>query len=396
MRVVIAAVGWTGHAFPAISLGRALRDRGHSVSIETFERWRPAIEALGLGFLPARERIRFAPADASGGDALGLTDAAGELVPVLSELGAEAVVADMFTLAAALAADVTGLPRATLIPHPYPVREPGLPLYPLGLLPPRTRGGALAWRLAWGAAGTRLPATRLARVRAELDAVRAELGLPPLADYDGQISDRLALVATFPQLEYPRRWPAHVHVTGPMPFELPHPPVELPEGDEPLVLVAASTERDPDMRLVGTALEALAEEPVRVVASANRAGAPRPETPANARVHEWVSYSQVLPQAALVVCHGGHGTVARALAAGVPVLVVPPAGDMAENGARVTWAGTGLMLPNRLLAPASLRATVRRLLGEGRFARRAGELEAWARANDGARAGAALVEGLER
>ncbi|HLM31153.1 MAG TPA: nucleotide disphospho-sugar-binding domain-containing protein [Solirubrobacterales bacterium] len=393
MRVVIAAVGWTGHAFPAISLARALRGRGHGVWVETFERWRGVIEELGLGFLPARERIGFASADA-GGDAPGLAAAARELGPVLGDIGADAVVADMFTLAPALAADVAGVPRATLIPHPYPVREPGLPLYPLGLLPPRSAAGALGWRVAWSAAGTRLPATRLGRVRAELDAVRADLGLPPLGGYDGQISERLALVATFPQLEYPRHWPAHVHVTGPMPFELDHQPVELPAAGGPLVVVAASTERDPDMRLISTALEALAEEPVRVIASANRAGALVPEAPANARVHEWVSYSQVLPDAALVVCHGGHGTVARALAAGVPVLIVPPAGDMAENGARVTWAGAGLMLPNRLLAPSSLRAVVRRLLGEDRFAGRAREIGAWARENDGAAAGAALVEGL--
>src|SRR5215213_2640820 len=117
MRVVIAAVGWTGHAFPAISLARALRGRGHGVWVETFERWRGVIEELGLGFLPARERIGFAPAEAGG-----------ELGPVLGDIGADAVVADMFTLAPALAADVTRVPRATLIPHPYPVREPGLPL----------------------------------------------------------------------------------------------------------------------------------------------------------------------------------------------------------------------------------------------------------------------------
>ena len=77
-------------------------------------------------------------------------------------------------------------------------------------------------------------------------------------------------MATFPQLEYPRRWPAGVHVTGPMEFELPYPDIELPEGDAPLVLVAPSTAQDPELRLVRVALEALAEEPVRVVATTNR------------------------------------------------------------------------------------------------------------------------------
>ena len=116
--------------------------------------------------------------------------------------------------------------------------------------------------------------------------------------------------------------------------------------------------------------------------------------PANARVVPWLSYSQVMPEAALVVSHGGHGTVARALETGVPVLVCPPAGDMAENGARVAWAGAGLMLPGRLVSPRRLRLAVRRLLGEGRFAARAEAIASWSRGNDGAARGADLVEGL--
>ena len=55
-----------------------------------------------------------------------------------------------------------------------------------------------------------------------------------------------------------------------MTFELPHPEIELPPGDAPLVLVAPSTAHDSDNHLVRTALAALADEPVRVVATTNR------------------------------------------------------------------------------------------------------------------------------
>ena len=125
----------------------------------------------------------------------------------------------------------------------------------------------------------------------------------------------MALVATYPQLEYPRAWPASVQVTGPMAFEVPHPEIELPPGDGPLILVAPSTAHDSENQLVRTALAALAEEQVRVVATTNRV---RPQTPivppANAVLVDWLSYSQLMPIAALVISHGGHGTVARALA----------------------------------------------------------------------------------
>jgi UDP:flavonoid glycosyltransferase YjiC (YdhE family) len=110
----------------------------------------------------------------------------------------------------------------------------------------------------------------------------------------------------------------------------------------------------------------------------------------------WLSYSQLMPLADVVVCHGGHGTVARALDAGAPLLCCPAVGDMAENGMRVQWSGAGLSLPRRLLGPKSLRASVRRILGDPGYRERAQELAAWSRAHDGAEAGAVAVEELAR
>ena len=160
-----------------------------------------------------------------------------------------------------------------------------------------------------------------------------------------------------------------------------------------MVLVAPSTAQDPDCRLVRVALEALADEPVRVLATTN-GHMPREgiEVPANARLYGWLRYSQAMAAADLVVCHGGHGTVARALGAGVPVLCCPAVGDMAENGARVGGAGVGLALPGRLLGRGSLRVAVRRILRDPGFRRRAGEIAAWGEENDGAANGAELVE----
>jgi UDP:flavonoid glycosyltransferase YjiC (YdhE family) len=189
-----------------------------------------------------------------------------------------------------------------------------------------------------------------------------------------------------------RRWPEGVHVTGPMQFEVPYADVELPDGDGPLVLVAPSTAQDPELRLLRVALEALAGEPVRVVATTNRLDpGPLPAAPGNAVVVDWLSYSQVMPRASLVICHGGHGTVARALAAGVPVLCCPHVGDMAENSARAAWAGAGLMLPWRLLAAGPLRWTSRRILGDPSFSHRAREFKRWSQQNNGAERGAELL-----
>jgi UDP:flavonoid glycosyltransferase YjiC (YdhE family) len=164
------------------------------------------------------------------------------------------------------------------------------------------------------------------------------------------------------------------------------------------VLVAPSTAQDPECRLVRVALEALAEEPVRVLATTNRhrPARPLPSPPDNAVLVDWLSYSQGMAASDLVVCHGGHGTVARALGAGAPVICCPAVGDMAENGARVAWSGAGLMLPWRLLGRRTLRLTVRRILADPAFRARAGEIAAWGSTHDGAVRGARLVESLAR
>jgi UDP:flavonoid glycosyltransferase YjiC (YdhE family) len=386
--LLVAAFGDSGHALPAIALARGLQGRGHRAVVESWERWREAVEGEGLEFVAAQEYRPFAGVADPRDGAPSIADAARALLPLLDELRPDLVVSDILTGAPALAAELRGVGRATLIPHVYPVADEGVPFYGFGAMPPRTAVGRELWRAARPVldAGLR-------RGLRELNRTRAELGLPPAREFHAGISRELALVATLPQLEYPRRWPPHVQVTGPMVYETPYPSVELPPGDRPLVVVAPSTAKDRGARLVRASLEALAAEPVRVLATTNRAvPAEEVETPANARVVDWVSYGQVMPEAALVICHGGHGTVVRALAAGAPVLSCGSAGDMAENGARLAWAGAGLAIPRRLVAPGPVRWAARRILGEPRFRSGAREIAEWARRNDGAARGAELVE----
>jgi UDP:flavonoid glycosyltransferase YjiC (YdhE family) len=391
LRILVAAFGDAGHVFPAIALGKALAARGHEVVIETWEERRAAVEGAGLGFAAAEEYRMFPPPDPDSEEGQHAAEAAQALMPLLEDLQPHVVVSDILTLAPTLAAERAGIPLATLVPHIYPVVEPGLPFFAIGLRPPRTGLGRRAWRYGHD----RALRIGLAQGRRDLNVQRGRLGLPPIDRFHGGISPDLALVATYPQLEYPRSWPPGVEVTGPMTFELPHPEIELPPGDDPLVLVAPSTAHDSDNHLVRTALAALADEPVRVVATTNRVAPQRPiEVPANAKLVEWLSYSQLMPAASLVVSHGGHGTVARALGAGTPVLVCPIIGDMSETAMRVAWAGAGLSLPWRLCRPAPLRWAARRLLHEPSFAAKAQEIAAWGAENSGAMRGAELVECL--
>ncbi len=233
--------------------------------------------------------------------------------------------------------------------------------------------------------------------RDEMNVTRERLGRPPLERFHGGISETLALVGTYPQLEYPRKWPAGTHVTGPLFFELPADPVEVPDGSDPLVVVAPSTAQDRECDLVRATLAGLADEPVRVLATVNRRKPTEAiEVPANAVLTDWLPYSQVMPQADLVISHGGHGTIVRALHSGAPVLCCPAGGDMGENGARVSWSGAGLSLPRRLVSPRGVRLAARRTLGNPAYRERAREIAEWSAANDGAERASRLVEETAR
>jgi UDP:flavonoid glycosyltransferase YjiC (YdhE family) len=397
LRVLLGAFGDPGHAFPMIALGRALAARGHEVTLQTWRRWQADVEAEGLAFAPAPEYEVFP----SGPEPLdfyeAVVHATADTVPLVRELAPDVVVADILTLAPALAAEIDGRPCATLIPHVYPHTLPDAPIYSLGARLPRTAFGRALWR------GFQPPVRRgLQRGRSELNHTRARLGLAPLAHVHGGISRRLALVATFPQLEYPRAWPPTVHVVGPLMWEPPAREVELPRGgsrgagpEAPLVLIAPSTAQDTKHELLRAALRGLANEPVRVLATYNHRLPPRPlPVPENARVVDWVSYSRTMPQCDLVVCHAGHGTLARALASGCAVVACPAVGDMNENAARLDWAGAGVRVPRRFLSPRVLRLAVGRALDDPSIGDRTRELAEWAAAHDSGEAAARLVEGL--
>ncbi len=261
---------------------------------------------------------------------------------------------------------------------------------------PRTAAGRAVWRRAQPVVGRGLE-----RGRRELNETRARLGLAALDHVHGGISAELAIVATFPQLEYPRRWPEHVHVVGPLMWEPPAPedPLAELEGEvdaqdgRPLVLVAPSTAQDAEHRLLHASLRGLADAPVRVLATWNRRLPSRPlPVPENARVVDWLVYTREMPRSAVVVCHAGHGTLVRALSCGCAVVACPAVGDMNENAARLDWAGAGVRLPRRFVSPRTVRLAVERAIEEPSIRARARELAQWHAAHDPGAAAAELVE----
>ncbi|MBN9110864.1 MAG: glycosyltransferase [Pseudonocardia sp.] len=363
-----------GHVFPLVPGLRALASRGHRVHVRTAPDLVDRLAGAGVltGGIEASAidpRITAHVAASDGPDGRGVDDLADllarsrweaeDLHACVDRLRPAALLVDGNTYGAATAAPTTGLPWAIVLPSVLPYPGAGIPPYGLGLRP---RGGplgavrdAVLWKVVERAYGKAL--------LPGLNDVRRAEGLPPLRSaleyVDG--ADRV-LVLTGEPLEYPRTdLPAHIRIVGGQPWDPPaDEPAWLAEPGAPWVLVTCSTHYQGDEALAATAVEALRDEPVRVLVTLADAydTATLPQAP-NVRVERFVPHAPVLARAAAVVCPSGMGIVAKSVAAGVPVVAVPFGRDQPEVARRVAQAGTGVVLPARKLAPARLRQAVR-------------------------------------
>ncbi len=389
-RILLCGFGDPGHTFPLIALGRALVERGYDATVQSWSRWRSDIEGEGLSFSPAPEYKVF-PAR---GEALkpyqAAVRAARTTAELIREIEPKVVVCDVITAAPVLASELEETPWATLVPHLYPVNSPDLPPYGMGCLPPDTDAGKKAWEFVG-----KISNKGVEQGRRQLNGARDRLGLPPLGFTHGGISRSLCLVGTYPQLEYPRSWPDYVEITGPLAWERSEGDYDEPTGDGPLIVVAPSTSKDPQHRLLRSVLKGLEKMQVRVLGTTNglEPDVPLPKV-GNGVVVDWLAYGRAMSQADLVICHGGHGTMTRALELGVPVLVTPVEGDMAENAARAAWSKAGTYVPWRLVSPTSIRWAVRSMLANPTYKDRALEFKRWSSANNGASNAADAVDKL--
>jgi|SRR5947209_7282463 len=186
-----------------------------------------------------------------------------------------------------------------------------------------------------------------------------------------------------------------MRMVGPCNWDPPaEPPAWLDDGDQrPLVLVTISSEFQDDGKLIATALEALRDKPVRVVATSLDTNPASFDVPPNARVERFLPHAPLLERAACVVCHGGMGITQKALARGIPVCVVPFGRDQLETARRVEVADAG----TRLLA-TKLNATRLRTATDTAMTKRAGaaRVAEGYRAAGGAPVAAGHIEELMR
>jgi UDP:flavonoid glycosyltransferase YjiC (YdhE family) len=240
------------------------------------------------------------------------------------------------------------------------------------------------------------------RMIATLDGMRQQAGFPGLPALDQLWRPRERIISTsLAEFDVPPApgWDMVRHAGPVLEDEKFAVPTVLPwpESDPtPLVLVSFSTgfeQRNVDK--VQRALDALADLPVRVVATTGGIVAPNElAAPDNAIVLNYAAHDPILRRAALVVGHGGHGTAMRALLHGVPMVVIPGlAGDQPFVAAAVQEWGAGIALPGDADADA-MRAAAKEVLATASYRENAGRRARPLAANDGAANAANEVEAL--
>lgn len=147
-------------------------------------------------------------------------------------------------------------------------------------------------------------------------------------------------------------------------LELP-PDVErfLAAGDAPLVFTPGSAMIH-GREFFATALAACTRLGVRAIFATRDAAQLPPELPAGVLATGYVPFSRLLPRTAAIVHHGGIGTLAQALAAGIPQLVMPMAHDQPDNANRLVRLGVGRRLYPEKFDPANVTTELQSLLND--------------------------------
>lgn len=380
--VLLPTLGSAGDVHPMIAIGLALRARGHRATVITSPYHQALIERQGLGFLPVGT---LAEAEAAIHDPdlwhprRGFRVVAERVIapatPVIYRLiearagPGTVIVGSSIAFGARLAAEKLGLPLATLHLQPAVIRS----LADHGMFgdlrlsarQPRWWKRSLIGFADWLVIDRQLGPP--------LNEFRATLGLAPVRHILGDwLHSPRAVIGAFPEWYAERQpdWPAQLTLTG-FPLWDGGDATALPAAAESFlaagpasVVFTAGSAAATQHAFFRESLAAVRRLGVRAMLVTNHAAQLPASLPAGVAAFGYLPFSRLLPRAAALVHHGGIGTVAQAIHAGIPQLVVPSGHDQFDNGWRVTRLALGASLPEARYRGAPAAALLARLLGD--------------------------------
>lgn len=415
-RIVIATFGSLGDVHPAIALGLGLKARGHDVSIAVSEFFRSKIELEGLGFHPIPPELgNLEPAfierilDAKTGTQTVIREL---VLPVLRQTysnlmqaiqDADLFISSDFVFAAPLIAQKTGIPWVSYLLSPasfFSVYDP--PKLPGFVNLPQLPSVERALNRAV------LQLARLTTVQwfKPVRQLRQELGLPPGNHplFKDKYSPHLVLAMFSSVLGAPQPdWIPQAQVTGFAFYDQLLPGQDLSaeltdflaSGSPPVVFTLGSSAVQRAGNFYTESLEAVKALGCRAIFLVgveefqNELPTPLPE---GMIAVDYAPFSELFPQAAAIVHQGGVGTIAQALRAGVPMLVVPYAFDQPDNATRVVRLGVAQQISRESYCREQVVTALRQLLNNPTYKIAAQSVKERVNAEDGVQSACDAIE----
>lgn len=357
MKIVMLNEGSAGDMHPLFGVARALAQRGHRIVICTNDVYRAPIERLGLGFAStgtvAQYDAGLANPDLWRSTRARITAWRTGVVPrrrMMFDTVMKQLDADTVLVCGMIGAGVGGAIREKF----------GVPLVTAALAPSTFLSARLPPRGAglpcWAPFPLRAIALRgLDRlidrvIGPDLNRFRRDLGLPPLSNIRCRtIFSPNGTLALFPSWFAPPQpdWPAPVTLTGFPLFEEQEQDLDpmlqafLARGSAPVVFTAGTGMRHAHA-FFSAACALLLRTGLRGILLSKSAQQIPADLPPDILYRQYVPLAKLLPRCRALVHHGGIGTTAQALAAGIPQLIVPFAFDQFDNAARVSRLGCGI------------------------------------------------------
>ena len=378
MHALLVTVGTGGDIFPYIGLGRVLRARGHQVTLVAPEDFASLAAEYGIAFravvsLQENHELlanpdfwhRFKAGGVAARWGMRLLERQYQLISELADGEQTIFVSNPGLVAATIVAQKRGKPMANLILQPWMIPSSIAPPVMFGYEFPRaTPRWALKvfWRLL-DTAGDWL-------VGQEINRIRLSAGLPRVRGILTHWLSPELIIGMFPEWYGPPQadWPRQIRLAGFPMFDgtvqegLPPGLREFCSAGTPPIVFTFGTGMMHAMKMFNAAVEACRILNRRGIFLTKYTDQLPASVPPFIGHWDFAPFQELFPHCAAVVHHGGIGTTAKALAAGVPQLILPLAFDQPDNGIRMKRLGAGDWLKQRKISGGSIAERLSRLI----------------------------------
>lgn len=376
LNILLVAEGTYGDIYPLIGLGKALRKRGHDVTLITNALYERVAREEGLNFISSTPENVYLEllnnpdiwhplrsVDLMYKQLKRFSEPTCEIIEASNVTGKTVIVANYLAISARLAQDKLGIPVATVLSSPFLVYT----VYDIAIFPtwlPKIVKSIIINCIHHFFIDPKLDFINEFHTKYNLPRVKR---ISPFWFYSPSL-----ILGFWPEwFASPQPdWPQQMRLIGFSSYdESEINPISqelndwLNNGEPPIAFMFGTAMRTGDT-VFQVSMEACMRLNRRGILLSRHADQIPQNLPSNVRHVDYAPFSQLLPRCAALVHHGGIGTISQALRSGIPQLIKPMAHDQFDNAVRVERLEVGLTIKDNAYNPSKVAKQLRKLLKE--------------------------------